>query len=517
MTAPLEYYQSLIDQHQNTNGEVDFVNLVKEFKKVSFKNITSLAKSVDLSKVIKTPFGDKTPQMMEMMMQKMNELEKEPVAFQACISDSPICDAFKEKKSAHTSSGGSIIPPPIVPMAYDLLSLCKRVNRSVCYINVPFCQTRCLFCMFYIAPYKKEESKRFADALIKELQLHADRVSQNQKPIQALYFGGGTPTALESEDLFNIITACKKYLPLANDCEITVEGRLSYFDDKKIESTLKAGANRFSLGVQTFDTKVRQALGRLSKGEDLIYGLEHLASFDEAAIVIDLMYGLPNQTQDSFLQDLQIVKELPLHGVDLYQLIMLENSPLTKATTHENPKFANLPSPSERAKLYELGCNFLSSNHWRQLSVSHFSKSTRERNIYNVLAKSDADTLAFGPGAGGKIQGVSFMNTRNYEEYIELVNAGKKPVSMMFAPHRDWKLHKQLGEMLELGFIDLKKINSTHNIDLLCLASPVFKQWQEAGLLSISRDYINLTLAGLFWSVTMSNLLNTYLLQNKIS
>ena len=129
--------------------------------------------------------------------------------------------------------------------------------------------------------------------------------------------GGGTPTALEAEDLHRIIKTCHELFPLANDCEFTVEGRLSYFTDDKIESCLEAGANRFSLGVQSFDTEVRRRMGRLSSKEDLIRGLEHLCSYDAAAVIIDLIFGLPGQNDENWDEDLKIVSSLPIDGVDL--------------------------------------------------------------------------------------------------------------------------------------------------------------------------------------------------------
>lgn len=494
----------LIQKYSNEKEEVNFQAVIDEMKS-TFK--PDAANSVALMKSMPSMLKTK----MEKMMQKMSEGENENVDFRAKISNDPILYAFAEKKSAHTGGGGQIIPPFVTDKAFDLLADVPRTTESVAYINVPFCQTRCAFCMFYIGAYKKEESKRYADALIKELQFHADRRAQQGRKLKALYFGGGTPTALEAEDLYRIIKACREYLPLTNDCEITVEGRLSYFDERKIEATLKAGANRFSMGIQTFDTRIRQALGRISTTEELIRDLTRLASYDEAAIVIDLMFGLPGQDEQSFLRDLEIAKECPIAGLDLYQLILLESSPLEKLSKLN--KTDKLPNPIERANLYRIGANYLLEHNFKQLSASHFAINTRERNIYNVLAKSDADTLAFGPGAGGKIQGISFMNKRNYSDYINTINNNQKPVGMMFMPHPNWRMHKKLGQMLELGFIDLKQFKKNFHQDLLTIAGEVFENWQQAGLLKIEKDYIKLNQAGLFWSVTMSNLLIKYLIQ----
>lgn len=93
-------------------------------------------------------------------------------------------------------------------------------------------------------------------------------------------------------------------LPLANDCEITVEGRLSNFGPDKMEACFEGGANRFSLGVQSFDTEIRQAMGRVSDRDTLIRQLQLLQSYDQAAVIVDLIYGFPMQTMERWLADI---------------------------------------------------------------------------------------------------------------------------------------------------------------------------------------------------------------------
>lgn len=427
----------------------------------------------------------------------------------ATISDDPIANAFSPKSSAHAFGSFKVISPNDTKKLLKLLPDTPRMGNGCVYINVPFCQTRCSYCMFYITAYRKEESKRYADALIKELNLWRDSNLYTSAPIRAVYFGGGTPTALEASDLERIIKEVKSVLPLTNDCEITIEGRLSYFEDEKFEACLEGGANRFSFGVQTFDTEIRKRIGRLSGKEELIARLEKLSSYERAVIVIDLIYGLPNQTFNSYKEDLDIVSNLPIDGVDLYQLILLGGSPLARACKDKN---IQVPDSTMRAKLYEFGANYLTKEHnFKALSVSHFSKSTLERNIYNRMAKGAYDTLAFGPGAGGKVSGASFMQVRNYKEWLKCIDENKKPITDIFIPAPYWRLFKDLGEMFELGFVDWDKLKAKYSIDVKELSKVILAQWQEAGLLTNNDRYSTLTLAGRFWAVTMITLLTTYL------
>lgn len=490
-------FDAIVKKHTDENGEVDFNALIDGFK--------------IMGKAIMPKVAKEKMMPMEKMMQKMAENESS-LDYRAAISDNPLEDAFEQKTQSHISSSMKVVPHPFVPYAIDVLSNVKRTTKSAIYINVPFCQTRCAFCMFYISAYKKEESKRYTDNLIKEMRMWEKTKAAQSGPIHAVYLGGGTPTALEAEDLYRIISTVKECFPLANDCEITVEGRVSYFSDEKIEECLRAGANRFSLGVQSFDTNVRQRLGRISTQEELISSLVHLSSYDEAAVIIDLMFGLPGQDEQSVLDSIKIASELPIDGADLYQLILLEGSPLEKLI-----KAGKMPlayNSKGRARMYKAGCELFAKKNFRELSVSHFAKTFRERNLYNVLAKSDADVLAFGPGSGGKIQGVSYMNSRDYKEWSSLIESGKKSTKMMFVPKKNWRVFKVLGEQMELGFIDWNVLEKRFSLPLYEKSKEVITQWESAGLLNTEDGFSRFTIAGRFWAVNMVNLLTGYLDKN---
>lgn len=119
-------------------------------------------------------------------------------------------------------------------------------------------------------------------------------------PIHAVYFGGGTPTALNASDLANIVKTLREELPLAPDCEITIEGRVLNFTDDKASACIDAGVNRFSLGIQTFDSRTCKRLSRTSTGDEAQAFLRKLVERDQAAVVCDLLFGLPNQSLESW-------------------------------------------------------------------------------------------------------------------------------------------------------------------------------------------------------------------------
>lgn len=426
--------------------------------------------------------------------------------WQARITDNPLINAFDEDIVVHPGIGSSPVSPNEMSQKLEeLLSKPRVQSRSTAYINVPFCETRCLYCMFYIKPYKKEESKKYADTLIKEMQLWTDKKATQGQPIHAVYFGGGTPTALEASDICRIIEAIRKYLPLANDCEITLEGRLSNFGQDKMEAAVRGGANRFSLGVQTFDTKIRQAVGRRSTKEELISQLKRLMSFNEAAVVVDLIYGFPFQTMETWNEDLSTVEELGLDGVDCYHLRVFPGSPLHKYI--QNRKLPAGPDHVLKTAMFAKSVEMMQVNHWNRLSISHWGRTLRERNFYNYYAKSRSDCLAFGPGAGGVLHGHSYMMQRKVEEWSKQVDLGVKPISMLLKPSEDWLFSRAISEQMELNYLNPKKLSSEFNREVETQWKLVLKNWQEAGLMERQGDYYNLTLAGQFWQTRLTQLL----------
>ena len=215
----------------------------------------------------------------------------------------PLPYAFEGKIAVHPGLGGSGVEKQDFEATLEPLLAEPRTGKTVAYIHVPFCETHCLYCGFYNKAYREDESRIYADALIQELRLWRGRPGQDAGPVHAVYMGGGTPTALQADDLRRILKEVRAVLPLANDCEITVEGRLSNFGPDKMEACFEGGANRFSLGVQSFDTEIRQAMGRVSDRDTLIRQLQLLQSYDQAAVIVDLIYGFPMQTMERWLAE----------------------------------------------------------------------------------------------------------------------------------------------------------------------------------------------------------------------
>lgn len=370
-------------------------------------------------------------------------------------------------------------------------------DSRLAYVHVPFCANHCLFCGFYQNAHTDKEAAGYVELLVQEFG-QADHASQpGAQPIEALYLGGGTPSALSGKELEAILGAARKFLPLSSDCEITLEGRSIHFDDDKLSACLASGVNRVSIGVQSFNTEIRRRQGRKSSREQIIRFLQGLRARENTAMVIDLMYGLPDQTRDLWREDVLTAIALAPDGIDIYGLNLIPGTPLHKAVGMG--KFPATAQLHELGEMYLIGAGLLLGAGWEQVSNSHWRRTSRERNRYNLRIKQGVDCLAFGAGAGGSAGSYSYANHRDLQSYGQAVGTGSKPISAIFMADALYRLRHEAAAGFEVGRLDLAALSCQLPEQVGRCLYTLARQWEAAGLLALDGDTLFLTPAGRFW------------------
>ena len=444
------------------------------------------------------------------------------VPYFARIGGDPLRDAFATRRAAMPWRGGRSLAEDDIPAFWNtLLQNASSVPQypihmenprgRALYLHVPFCANHCLFCGFYRNAYTADQAERYVDLLVAEIEGEAEKPAVRSRPITAVYLGGGTPSALSATDLSRLLTTVRHRLPLAPDCEITIEGRIIHFDPEKIDACLDAGANRISIGVQSFDTAVRTRQGRRSTKSQVIRFLENIRRRDRAALVVDLIFGLPGQTGEIWREDLRICDALDPDGVDLYGINIIPGTPLHKAM--EGGKFPAAPTLTDLGEMYRAGSDFLTSHGWRQISNSHWGRTARERNRYNLMIKAGAECLAYGSGAGGLLGRASYAVDGNLAAYMAGMSDGQKPIGSMrigddLQPARDY-----IAAGLETGMLDIAGLSVPGTPDAGKVLAPLLSQWQAAGILTMTGDTARLTTAGRFWYGNLVNAFNDILVK----
>lgn len=313
------------------------------------------------------------------------------------------------------------------PGAWESIIPALENDRTGCsiYIHIPFCRSRCCFCPFYYGSASESERHDYVELLAEELKQHSG--SLRGQVVNTVYFGGGTPGDLTPAEIELLTGTLRKCFPLANDCEITLESRIDGMDDERIGAALEGGINRFSFGVQTFDTEMRRSLGRTSDRKQVLETLRRVTDLNAASVTADLLYGLPGQTGSDLLRDLEtVLKETGLSGISFYRLRTSGRGELAEKL--RRGELSPLPDEKTCETFYALCEERMLYAGARHPSYKHYAFSPRERNLHNELSAWRHTLIPFGINAGGRIGKYRFKQTGNLKEYREKVKAGVKPL-----------------------------------------------------------------------------------------
>ncbi|EEO27362.1 heme anaerobic degradation radical SAM methyltransferase ChuW/HutW [Oxalobacter paraformigenes] len=437
--------------------------------------------------------------------------------FYAQVSSDPLTMAFvKEKKTMPSLArmrpqspewdGGSFAE--FGPQAF----MARPERPLALYVHVPFCHHHCTFCPFYINQTKKNFSKEYSSLLLKEIvdTAYVLREVVDKRPVNAIYFGGGTPSDLDQDDMAAVIRALHDCFRISPDAEVTVEGRTTGFTAGKGKAWVEAGANRFSLGVQSANTVLRKKLGRISSREEVGEALNGLCE-SGASVVIDLMYGLPGQDIPMLLDDIRYIsEETGIAGLDLYELRCFPDSPLDKAISRG--KMPAMPEFNEKARMFGAAYERLYDYGFEHFSPKHWRRNARERSLYNRLAGRQTDMIPFGSAAGGRLGTIGLGTARDIGTYAEMVSRGEKPLSRItpspLAADRGGFAHELDVAMERLQLPAMDKWPVSHRDS----GRRLLAQWKEAGLLvdSGAGNGMSLTGAGFFWVDRLKKLLTDF-------
>ena len=278
------------------------------------------------------------------------------------------------------------------------------------YIHVPFCLKKCLYCDFCSFPAYSEE---LMDAYVKRLNTDIERCSRDvDGTVDTVYFGGGTPTLLKERHFGSIFDTISKNYTVDADAEISCECNPATVDRKYLEGIRKIGINRLSIGLQSANDNELSALGRAHSFADFIktYQDARRVGFDNLSV--DLMYGIPEQTLDSFEDTLAKVREIAPEHVSAYALKIEDGTPFGKAK-----EMLSLPNEDAECDMYALCNEMLAKSGYQRYEISNFARTGFESR-HNVKYWICEDYLGFGVAAHSYFKGERFSNSRDIAAYV---------------------------------------------------------------------------------------------------
>lgn len=399
----------------------------------------------------------------------------------------------------------------------------KNKNELGIYIHIPFCVHKCIYCDFLSSPADVHTRKQYVRALINEIYLTRegkcankliknvlqgdntsyedmeeqavngltsdyalydtvcmadyektimqedisgcvdDIKSENGHIVTSIFIGGGTPSAIDAEDISDILDAVRKNYNVSDKAEITIECNPGTMDKKKAAIYRKAGINRISFGLQSTDNNELRMLGRIHTYEQFMesYKIAREAGFDN--INIDLMSALPGQTMESFKAVLEKALSLGAEHISVYSLIVEEGTRLADNID----SFPQIPSDDEDRQMYYMTKEMLSSYGYEQYEISNYAQKGYECK-HNLKYWERCDYLGFGIGAASLYGGRRYTNISDIGRYMdvlaEITNAlDKSYVNELLQIRTDMEELSKEDEMSEYMFLGLRK---TKGIDI---------------------------------------------------
>ena len=292
------------------------------------------------------------------------------------------------------------------------------------YVHIPFCKQKCMYCDFPAYQNLQDYYETYVYALVQEIDLWVtEHPESKSRPIDTIYFGGGTPTELSIQQLQMIVDKIKSTFTITDDCHMTIESNPGEVDLQYLTKLVKLGFNRISFGVQTFDDKALTMLHRSHNGEKAKQAVYDAKEAGVADINIDLIYGLPRQTLEDIQHNLDIVKALPINHISTYGL-QVEVGTYLYHLVEKN--LISIPSESIDESMYDTMMAGLKELGFERYEISNFAKES-SYSRHNLKYWHYIDYLGFGAGAHSFYDGVRRSNNRNVMPYIQAVDRYTMP------------------------------------------------------------------------------------------
>ena len=392
------------------------------------------------------------------------------------------------------------------------------------YVHVPFCKTVCFYCAcnkVITANYRRAE--RYLERLIQELDLQA-ALFDDDRPVEQLHLGGGTPTYFTDEDLARLINAIAERFPLADPDtrEFSIEVDPRTVDRDRVRSLAELGFNRLSLGVQDFDADVQKAINRIQGIQDTADVADEARRQGFRSINLDLMYGLPRQTPERLSRTLDAVMDIRPDRIALYNYAHM---PQMFKVQRQIPDDSLPPAESKLTLLIE-AMQRLSGDGYQYIGMDHFAlpddelaqaanDGTLHRNFQGYATRPDLDLIGLGASSIGQIGDAYCQNKRDPEGHAEAVAAGRLPVWRGVELSADDRLRRDVIQAVMCqGGVDFNAVEERHGIvfrqyfgEALAEMTPLV----EDGLVEIGRESLRVTEHGRFFLRNVAMPFDAYL------
>ena len=390
------------------------------------------------------------------------------------------------------------------------------------YVHIPFCESLCYYCACNkIITKHHERSAPYLRYLSKEADLHVQHIGAGQS-VSQLHLGGGTPTFFSDDELSELMAMLRRNFNLVPGGEYSIEVDPRTVTAERLAHLARLGFNRLSFGVQDFDPIVQKAVHRVQPAEQVFALVEAARGIGFESINVDLIYGLPKQTPESFDRTLAQVAELRPDRIALYAYAHLPErfKPQRRIIAIDLPGAPNTVAMLARslAAFEQAGYVYVGMDHFAlpndALAVAK-RQGRLHRNFQGYSTQPDCDLIGLGVSAIGKVGATYSQNAKSLEEYQDLLDQGHLPVVRGLAVSRDDLLRRAvIMALMCQGELQFESIELAHLIDFqdyFAAELDTLRGMQDQGLVTVSDSAIQVTPMGWFFVRGVAMVFDKYL------
>ncbi|MCW5648655.1 MAG: oxygen-independent coproporphyrinogen III oxidase [Ramlibacter sp.] len=312
------------------------------------------------------------------------------------------------------------------------------------YVHIPFCESLCYYCACNkIVTRHHSRSAHYLRYLSREVDLHVAQIGLGQT-VSQLHLGGGTPTFLNDDELGELMAMLRRSFNLAPGGEYSIEVDPRTVDEERLKVLARLGFNRISFGVQDFDPDVQKAVHRVQPAEQVFQLMEQARAIGFESVNVDLIYGLPRQTPESFARTLRQVQQLRPDRIALYAYAHLPE----RFKPQRRIISADLPGAAAKVDMLSQSLSAFISAGYVYVGMDHFAlpndalavakrQGRLHRNFQGYSTQPDCDLIGLGVSAIGRIGATYSQNAKTLDEYCDHLDQGRLPVVRGLALSRD--------------------------------------------------------------------------------
>ena len=365
------------------------------------------------------------------------------------------------------------------------------------YIHIPFCRKRCKFCYFRVATDKNSRDiEAYLRAVTTEVELLSRRKAL-ERPLQFVYFGGGTPSFLSAAQIEALVEGLKKSISWDSAEEVTFECEPGTLSRAKVKALASIGVTRLSLGIENFDDEVLQENGRAHLSGEIYRAWEWIEEADFPAVNVDLIAGMVGETNDNWDRCIEKTLGLSPDSVTVYQMELPFNTVYSREMLDGDGKTRVATWSQKRDWVRQAFARFQEAGYHVSSGYTLVRDPERCKFVYRDALWRGADMVGVGVASFSHVSSVHYQNLDRFEDYVEALAHGKLPLSRALRLSDRERLIRELVLQMKLGRLDASYFREKFGASILEDFAAPFTALRDEGYLDWNKDRIELTSEGL--------------------